>query len=77
MIKIYDIKSKIEDLNITIQVFNSLNSFFVQFLNILSHEIREKKKLSMLKSFAKLLENKELQIKNQDKAMASYDKKFI
>lgn len=41
-------KSKIEDLNftvdkaITIQFLNSYNSFFAQFLDILSDDIREK-----------------------------------
>lgn len=58
MTKIYDIKSKIEDLDIIIdktiiiQVLNTLNSSFIQFFGILSHETRDKKKLLTLKSFA-------------------------
>lgn len=66
MTKIRDIKSKIEDLDfrinkaITIQVLNILNLSFEHFLSILSYEAREKEKLPILKSLAKLLEDEEL-----------------
>ena len=66
MTKIRDVKSEIEDLKIpmdkaiTIQVLNSLDSSFTQFLGILSHEAREKDKLPTLKNLAKFLEDKEL-----------------
>ncbi len=66
MTKIQDVKSKIKDLEITmdeaitIQVLNSLNSFFTQFLGILSHDAREKDKLPTLENLAKSLEDKEL-----------------
>ena len=61
---------------ITIQVLNSLDSSFAQFLGILSHEAREKEKLPTLESLAKSLEDEELRIKNQDKATANYAKRF-
>ena len=82
MTKIRDVKSEIEDLEITmdeaitIQVLNSLDSSFARFLDILSHKAREKKKLPTLKSFAKSLKDEELQIKNQDKVTGNYAKQF-
>ncbi len=82
MTKIRDVRSEIEDLEITmdeaitIQVLNFLESFFTKFLGILSHKAREKEKLSTLESLAKLLEDKELRMKNQDKATANYAKQF-
>ena len=66
MTKIRNVKSEIKDLEITIveaitiQVLNLLNSFFIQFLGILSHTTREKAKLSTFKSLAKSLEDEEL-----------------
>ena len=66
MTKIRNVKSEIENLGITIakaiifQVLNSFDSSFTQFLGILSHKAREKKKLLSLKSLAKFLENKKL-----------------
>ncbi len=83
MIKICDVKSEIENLEITIdeaitiQVTNFLDFFFAQFFDILSHKAREKKKFLRLKSLAKLLEDEELRMKNQDKAKANYAKQFI
>ena len=77
MTKIRDVKSEIKDLEITIdeaitiQDLNSLNSFFMQFLYILSHEAREKEKLPILESLAKSLEDEELRMKNQDRATAN------
>ena len=82
MTKIWDVKLEIEDLEITIdkaitiQVLNSLNSFFAQLLGILSHEAREKDKLSTLKNLAKSLEDKKFRMKNHDKATANYAKRF-
>ena len=82
MTKIRDVKSEIEDLEITIdeaitiQVLNSLDSSFAQFLGILSHEAREKEKLPTLESLAKSLEDEELRMKNHDKATANYAKRF-
>ena len=82
MTKIRDVKSEIEDLDITmdeaitIQVLNSLDSSFAQFLGILSHEAREKDKLPTLENLAKSLEDEELRMKNQDKAIANYAKRF-
>lgn len=61
---------------ITIQVLNSLDSSFTQFLGILSHEAREKAKLPTLENLAKSLEDEELWIKNQDKATANYAKQL-
>lgn len=66
MTKIQDVKLEIENLQITIdqaitiQVFNSLNFFFVQFLDSLSYKTREKDKLLTLKNLAKFLEDKKL-----------------
>ncbi len=66
MTKIQDVKSEIEDVKITmdeaitIQVLNSLDSSFTQFLGILSHEAREKDKLLTLENLAKSLEDEEL-----------------
>ena len=66
MTKIRDIKSEIKDLDITIdeailiQVLNSLDSSFAQFIGILSQKARTKEKLPTLESFAKSLEDKEL-----------------
>ena len=80
--KIQDVKSEIKDLEITmdeaitIQVLNSLDSSFAQFLGILSHEAREKDKLPTFENLAKSLEDKELRMKNQDKATANYAKRF-
>ena len=82
MTKIRDVKSEVENLKITIdeaitiQVLNCLDFFFAHFLGILSHEAREKKKLPTLESLAKSLENKELQMKNQDEATANYVKQL-
>ena len=82
MTKICDVKSEIEDLEITmdkaitIQVLNLLNSSFTQFFSILSHNIREKAKLPTLESLAKFLKNKKLRLKNQDKATTNYAKQF-
>lgn len=64
MTKICDIKSEIEDLDITmdevitIQVLNSFNLSFTLFLSILSYKVKEKAKLSTLESLAKSLEIK-------------------
>ena len=75
-------KSEIEDLKIImdeaiiIQVLNSLDFSFAQFLGILSYDAREKEQLLTLKSLAKFFEDKKLQIKNQDKATANYAKQF-
>ncbi len=44
----------------TIKVLNSFNSSFAQFLDILSHEGREKDKLTTFENLAKFLEEKEL-----------------
>lgn len=66
MTKIYNVKLEIEDLEITIdkaitiQVLNSLDSFFMQFFNILSYETREKEKFFSLESLTKSLEDKKL-----------------
>lgn len=60
-----------------IQVLNSFNFSFAQFLRILSHNTREKEKLFSLKSWAKSLENKKLWMKNNNKAMANYAKQFL
>ncbi len=82
MTKIRDVKSDIEDLEITIdeaitiQVLNSFDSSFTKFLGILSHETREKDKLPTLENLAKSLEGKELRMKNHDKATANYAKRF-
>ena len=82
MTKIWDVKSEIEDLEITInktitiQVMNSLDSSFTQFSGILSHDAREKDKLSTLKNLARSLEDEELRMKNHDKAIANYSKRF-
>ena len=82
MTKIYNIKSKIEDLktiidkSITIWVFNSFDSSFIHFLGIVSHKTREKNKLSILEKLTKFLKNKELWIKNQNNAIANYTKQF-
>lgn len=48
------------DKAITIQLFNSLNTFFVKFLYILNYETRKKEKFSMFESLAKSLGNKKL-----------------
>ncbi len=59
MIKIRDVRSKIEDLEITmdeaitIQVLNPFDFSFAQFLDILSHEAGEKEKLLTLETLAK------------------------
>ncbi len=82
MTKIRDVRSEIEDLEITmdeavtIQVLNSLDFFFAKFLGILSNEAREKEKLPTLESLAKSLEDEELRMKNQDKATANHAKRF-
>ena len=82
MTKIRDVKSEIEDLEITmdevitIKVLNCLDPSFPQFLGIFSHEAREKKQLHKLKNSAKSLEDKELQMRNQDKRTANYVKRF-
>lgn len=63
MTKIRNVKSKDEDFaitidkTITIQILNSLDLSFTQFLQILSHEAREKAKLLILGSLAKFLED--------------------
>ncbi len=75
-------KSEIEDFEIimdeaiTIEVLNSLDFFFAQFLGILSRKAREKEKLLILEGLAKSLEDQELQMKIQDKAKANYAKRF-
>lgn len=66
MTKIQDVKTKIENLKITmnkaiiIQVFNFLDSFFVQFLDILSYKSRKKDKVLTLKMLDKFLKYKKL-----------------
>lgn len=58
MTKIWDVRSEIEDLEInmdepiTIQVFNTFDFLFTQFLKILSHKTKEKDKLFSLESLA-------------------------
>ena len=82
MTKIWDVKSKIEDLNndmdeaITIQVLNFLDFSFSQFLGILSYDAIEKEQLPILESLAQSLKDEKLQMKNQDKARANYAKQF-
>ncbi len=82
MTKIQDVKSKIEDLEITmdetitIQVLNRFDSSFAQFLGIFSPKAREKEQLPKLENLAKSLEDEELQMRNQDKATANYAKPF-
>lgn len=55
MTKIRDVNSEIKALDIAIdkaiiiQVLNSVNSYFAQFVGILSHEVREKKSFILLK----------------------------
>lgn len=66
MTKIQDVKSEIEDLNITIdktitfQVLNSIDSFFAWFLGILSYDAREKEQLLILESLVKSFKDKQL-----------------
>ncbi len=61
MTQICDVRSEIENLEITmneavtIQVLNSFNSSFAQFLGILSHEAGETEQLPTLESLAKSL----------------------
>ena len=82
MTEIRNVKSEIEDLEITmdeaitIQVLNCLDSSFAQFFGILSHEAREKEQLPKLENLAKSLEDEELRMRNQDKATANYAKRF-
>lgn len=82
MTKIRDIKFKIEDLGITInetitiQVLNSLDSSFRQFLGILSYKTREKEIFLTLESQAKSLKDKKLWMKNHNTATANYTKWF-
>lgn len=82
MTKSRDVKCEIKDLEITmdkviqIQVFNSLDSAFVKFLGILSHQAEDKEQLLKLKNLAKSLTKKELQMRNQDKTTANYEKQF-
>ncbi len=82
MTQIRDIKSEIEDVKITmdkaitIKVLNSLNTFFSQFLDILSHEARDKEKLPTLETLAKSLEDEKLRMKNPDKTTANYAKRL-
>lgn len=64
------------DKAITIQVLNFFDLSFAQFFSILHHKAREKEKLSALESVTKLLKDKKLQIKNQDKVTANYAKQF-
>lgn len=45
---------------ITIQALNFFDSFFVQFLDILSHEARDKDKLPIFKNLVKSLKDKKL-----------------
>lgn len=54
----------------------SLDSFFTQFLGILSHKAREKAVLPRLENLIKSLEDKELQIKNQDKTTTNFTRRF-
>lgn len=81
MTKIRNVKCEIEDLGITIdvtitiQVFNSFDFLFAQFLSIFNHKDR-KKMFFILKSPTKFLENAKLQIKNQDKITVNYAKQF-
>lgn len=80
MTKTCNIKSAIKDLQITIdeaitiQVLNSLNSFFTQFLGILCYKAKKKAVLLILENLAKCLEDKKLQMRNQDKATVNYAK---
>lgn len=53
-----------------------LDLFFAQFLDILSHKTREIEKLPILESLAKSLEDEELQMKNHNKTIANYAKRF-
>ena len=83
MTKIYGVKSKIEDLqitvgkSITIQVLNFLDSFFAQFFGFFSQKAKEKRKLPALESLDKCIEDGELRMKNHDKAKANYAKQLI
>ncbi len=83
MTNIRELKSEIEDLEITmdegitIRIWNPLDSSFTQFLGILSHEARDKDKLITLENLAKSLENEGLRMNNHNKATANYAKRFI
>lgn len=61
MIKICDIKFEIKDLEITIDktIIIQVITFFIQFLGILSHKVKQKK-LFVPKNFAKSLKNEKL-----------------
>lgn len=80
--KIWDFKSEIDDLKITIdeaikiQVLNFFDPSFSQFFAILSHEGRKIDKLLTLENLAKFLEDKELRMKNHDKGTANFAKQF-
>lgn len=66
MTKIYNIKSKIKDLKITIdeaitiQILNLFDLFFTQFPGILSYNAKKKTKLFIFESLTKLLKDKKL-----------------
>ena len=60
---------------ITIHTLNSLDTQFMSYLAILSHESREKAELPTLEVLAKALEDEELRLANQDKATANYMQK--
>ena len=80
---IFDMNSEIEDLNwnidesIEIKVLNCLKFFFERFLAIFNNEFTKNKKLHLLESFAKLLEDEKLELKNQDSKTANFIKELI
>ncbi len=77
---IHHVKSEIEeqkitiDETITIQVMNSLDYFFAQFVVVLSHKAKKNEKLLKLQILPISVEDEELGIKNQDKTIANHAK---
>ncbi len=81
MSQIKDVRSKIEDLKISmdnvivIHALNNLDSTFRLYLMIMNHEARQKAQLPTLSELTKSLEDEELRLKNKSTASANFAKK--
>ncbi len=78
MSRIKDASAEIDDLKIRISeaviihALNNLDSHFLPYLAILSHDAQEKKKLLTLSELIKTLEDEEMRLSNRNKRTVNF-----
>lgn len=81
MSKIKDVRSKIEDLKISmddadvIYALNNLNSQFRPYFTILNHEAQQKAQIPTLSRLTKSFKDEELRLKNKSTTSVNFAKK--